>query len=245
MDDRPPVIYTRNLRKTYISEDVETPVLKGIDLQVDAGEFTSVVGASGSGKTTLLNIIGALDRPTSGLVLVNGMDISLLDDAGLARLRGETIGFIFQSHYLLDEFTVLENALMPILVRHEGVTDDELEWVKYILDRVGMSHRLDYLPKHLSGGEAQRVAIVRALANKPNLILADEPTGNLDSKTGQAVFEVMLELNDQIGTAFVLVTHDERLAHQARCQIHLLDGQISEDSCLTQRPKVRLVTHSH
>ncbi|HPP75665.1 MAG TPA: ABC transporter ATP-binding protein [Armatimonadota bacterium] len=240
MADTIPVIITKDLKKTYCNGPVETPVLKGINMQVDAGEFLSIVGPSGSGKTTLLNIIGALDRPTSGLVLVNGQDISSLDDSELAVLRGETIGFIFQSHYLLEEFNVLENVLMPITIRRGAATKAEEEWVKYILNRVGMSERLTYKPNQLSGGQAQRVAIVRALANKPKLILADEPTGNLDTKTGQAVFQVMLDLNAEVGTAFVLVTHDERLAQQAECTLHLVDGQVVDDTCKGERKPVRV-----
>jgi lipoprotein-releasing system ATP-binding protein len=223
-----PILETVDLVKTYGS-GVVTRALRGINLQVDAGEFVAIVGASGSGKSTLLNVIGALDKPTSGNVFIDGEDTSRLDEAGLAALRGDTIGFIFQFHYLLSEFSVLENALMPLAIRKGGPTADDLNWVKTLLARVGLKDRMDRRPGQLSGGQQQRAAIVRALANRPKLILADEPTGNLDSHNGARVFELLTELNSQLGTAFVLVTHDDRLAKQAQRIVAMEDGHIVAD----------------
>lgn len=221
------VIETRDLRKTYFGK-IEVPVLHGIDLQIRAGEFVAIVGQSGSGKSTLLNILGALDVPTSGLVLINGVDISTLSEDELAILRSDEIGFIFQFHYLLDEFTCLENALMPIVIRHGEARDDERERITRLLERVGLGHRLGNHPDEMSGGENQRCAIVRALANEPKIILADEPTGNLDSQSGQEVFELMREMNREVGVAFVMVTHDDRLAQAADRIMLIEDGLMRE-----------------
>jgi len=213
------------LAKSYGS-GVRTWALRGVDFRIDAGEFMAIVGASGSGKSTLLNLVGALDRPTSGRIFVNGTDTSTLDDVSLAALRGDTVGFIFQFHYLLSEFTVLENALMPQWIRKRGT---DTKWVKDLLGRVGLGDRLKSKPNELSGGQQQRVAVVRALANRPRLILADEPTGNLDSQNGALVFDLLTELNEELGTAFALVTHDDRMARRARRIVAMGDGQIVAD----------------
>jgi lipoprotein-releasing system ATP-binding protein len=183
-EETPPiVIATRGLRKTYFGK-IAVPVLHGIDLCIRAGEFVAIMGQSGSGKSTLLNILGALDVPTGGTVLINGVDISRLDDDALADIRSAGIGFIFQFHHLLDEYTCLENALLPLIIRYGSITEAECARVIYLLERIGLGHRLENHPEAMSGGENQRCAIVRALANAPRIVLADEPTGNLDSRSG-------------------------------------------------------------
>ncbi|MEN6356932.1 MAG: ABC transporter ATP-binding protein [Armatimonadota bacterium] len=222
------VVQTVDLVKIY-GDGVGTMALRGVNFRVEPGEFVAVVGASGSGKSTMLNMIGALDRPSSGHVIIDGCNTSTLDDEGLAALRGDTIGFIFQFHYLLNEFTVLENAMMPLSIRKGTPTKDELEWVKHLLARVGLAERMKCRPSQLSGGQQQRAAIVRALANRPKLILADEPTGNLDSQNGALVFDMLRDLNSQLGIAFMLVTHDDRLAQEAERIVMVEDGQIVAD----------------
>lgn len=223
-----PIIETVNISKIY-GNGVGTWALRGVNFRVEPGEFVAVVGASGSGKSTLLNVIGALDRPTSGHVCIGGCNTSQLGEEGLAALRGNTIGFIFQFHNLLNEFTVLENALMPLSIRRGGPSSDDTQWVKGLLARVGLKDRINHRPTQLSGGQQQRCAIVRALANRPRLILADEPTGNLDSRNGAAVFELLRELNRQLRTAFVLVTHDDRMAQEAERIVAMEDGHIVAD----------------
>jgi lipoprotein-releasing system ATP-binding protein len=221
------VIETRNLRKTYLGR-IAVPVLHGVDLQIRAGEFVAIVGQSGSGKTTLLNLLGALDSPTGGTVVVNGVDLGTLDEDGLADLRSDEIGFVFQFHYLLDEFTCLENALMPIVIRHGSVGPAQRERVVGVLRRVGLGDEFGKRPGEMSGGQNQRCAIVRALANEPKIILADEPTGNLDSRAGEDVFALMREMSREHGVAFVLITHDDRLAHVADRILLIEDGRVRE-----------------
>lgn len=228
MSNNPPVIELSDLSKGY-GDGVITWALHQVNLRVDSGEFVAVVGASGSGKSTLLNMVGALDRPTSGSIFIDGTDTSLLSDEGLAALRGDTIGFIFQFHYLLKEFSILENALMPLSIRKGGATSKDVRWVNYLLERVGLRHKTHCKPSQLSGGQQQRAAIVRALANRPKLILADEPTGNLDSHNGQMVFDLLTDINSQLGIAFVLVTHDNRLAHRAHRIVEMSDGEVISD----------------
>jgi ABC-type lipoprotein export system ATPase subunit len=203
-------------------------VLHGIDMTVRAGEFVAIIGQSGSGKSTLLNILGALDVPTGGRVLINGVDISTLTDDELADLRSETTGFIFQFHYLLDEFTCLENAMMPIIINRGEATQSERDRIIRLLERVNLGHRLDNHPDEMSGGENQRCAIVRALANRPRIVLADEPTGNLDSNSGAEVFALMREMNRETGVAFIMVTHDDRLAQAADRILMIQDGLMRE-----------------
>jgi lipoprotein-releasing system ATP-binding protein len=223
----PVVIEAHGLQKTYFGK-VAVPVLFGVDLCIRAGEFVAIMGQSGSGKSTLLNILGALDVLTGGTVLIHGVDIGTLDDDALAALRSEDIGFIFQFHHLLDEYTCLENALIPLIIRHGSVSEAERSRVVRLLERVGLGHRLENHPDAMSGGENQRCAIVRALANAPRIVLADEPTGNLDSRSGQAVFALMREMNREIGVAFVMVTHDDRLAQAADRIVLIEDGRIRE-----------------
>ena len=223
-----PILRTVDLAKSY-GGAVPTWGLRGVNLEILPREFVAIVGASGSGKSTMLNLIGALDRPTCGKVYIDGWDTSRLDEPALAALRGDTVGFIFQFHYLLNEFSVLENVLMPICARKGCARAEDLQWVKTLLERVGLADRLKSKPPQLSGGQQQRAAIVRALANRPKLILADEPTGNLDSRNGAMVFDLLTELNCQLGTAFVLVTHDDRLAKKADRIVAMEDGRIVAD----------------
>ncbi|GIV20645.1 MAG: ABC transporter ATP-binding protein [Armatimonadota bacterium] len=221
----------RHVDKIYLGA-VPTPALLDINLQVRRGEFLVVLGASGSGKTTLLNVIGLLDTPTSGQVWLAGRNAAELSEEERAALRSRYMGFVFQFHYLLPEFTVMENALLPCQIVSKAMVEQNRERVKDLLERVGLGDRLKYRPSQLSGGQQQRVAIVRALANNPELVLADEPTGNLDSKNGFAVFEMMRFMNRQTGTAFVVVTHDERLAQEADRVVVLEDGRIVKDETL-------------
>ncbi len=221
------VIETRGLEKTYLGK-VNIPVLHDINIQIREQEFVAIIGQSGSGKSTLLNILGALDVPTGGTVLVNGVDISTLDEDGLAILRSEEVGFIFQAHFLLNEFTCLENALMPITIRHGEADEEQTSRVLQLLERVGLGDQINKHPDEMSGGQNQRCAIVRSLANSPKIILADEPTGNLDRNSGEEVFALMREMNRESGVAFVMITHDDRLAQQADRILLIEDGGIIE-----------------
>lgn len=236
-ESAPVVLETRGLRKTYFGK-VSVPVLFGVDIQVRAEEFVAVIGQSGSGKSTLLNLLGALDTPTEGTVLINGTDISTLDDTEMARLRNDEIGFIFQFHYLLEEFTCLENALMPLTIRDGDVRDEDRERVIELLERVGLGTQLLKRPDEMSGGQNQRCAIVRALANTPKIVLADEPTGNLDSHSGDEVFKLMREMNHESGVAFVMITHDDRLAQEADRILLIEDGLVHEISKKEHRKRV-------
>jgi ABC-type lipoprotein export system ATPase subunit len=219
------IVETRGLQKTYAGR-VPVPVLFGIDMAVHEGEFVAVMGQSGSGKSTLLNILGCLDRATGGEVRIDGRDVARLTDDALAELRSARIGFVFQYHYLLDEFTCLENALMPILIRQGDVPQADRERVIGLLERVGLGHRLHQTPDAMSGGENQRCALVRALANQPRLLLADEPTGNLDSHSGQEVFALLREMNQETGVAVIMVTHDDRLARAADRILLIKNGRM-------------------
>jgi len=217
------------LKKTYFGvRPVE--VLHGIDFRVAAGEFVGVLGQSGSGKSTLLNCLGALDRPTEGEVRIDGLRLAELDEDELSDLRNSRVGFIFQFHYLLDEWTCLENAMMPVTISKGRPEEEDYERVMGLLERVGLGHRLSNRPPQLSGGEQQRTAVVRALANNPRLVLADEPTGNLDSKSGMEVFNLMHEMNHETGVALVMVSHDERLTRQADRVVRIEDGLLFEDA---------------
>jgi lipoprotein-releasing system ATP-binding protein len=210
--------------KVY-ADGVPVWALLDVDLAVSPGEFVVVVGPSGCGKTTLLNILGLLDTPTSGKVLLGGEDVSKLSDDARSRLRRDVVGFVFQNYFLLPDFNVLENALMPLRLRG-AVRPQERQRVLALLEQVGLADRLWAFPSQLSGGQQQRVALVRALANDPLLVLADEPTGNLDSKNGQAVYDLMRHLNRSTGKAFVLVTHDERFTVAADRVVRMADGRI-------------------
>ena len=203
----------------------ELPVLKGINMEIQRGEMIAIVGASGAGKSTLLHIIGTLDKPSSGTVTFNGQDLFRLSDAQQADFRNKRIGFVFQFHHLLPEFTALENAGMPALVQRRDIASVESD-AKALLTEVGLEKRLHHKPGELSGGEQQRVAIARALMQKPDLVLADEPTGNLDSHTGDALFGLMRDLNQARGITFVIVTHNDKLSAQADRIVYMQDGMI-------------------
>lgn len=213
--------------KTFGGE-VPTRVLFGVDLRVRQGEFLAIQGASGSGKSTLLNLLGLLDEPTAGVLRLGGRDTAGFTPRQRAEARRDYLGFVFQAHYLLPEFTVLENALMPTRIRGREAEKAARPRVESLLEQVGLADRLGYRPPQLSGGQQQRVAIVRALANEPVLVLADEPTGNLDSRTGRAAFELMRELTRSTGSSLVMVTHDEGLAGRADRVVFLVDGRVAE-----------------
>jgi lipoprotein-releasing system ATP-binding protein len=224
-----PIVQAIELRKTYnpgTSKEVE--VLHGVNMQAFAGEFVAIIGQSGSGKSTLLNILGALDTPTSGQVLIDGVGIATLSSDGLASLRGQKIGFVFQFHHLLEEFSCLENALMPVSIQKGAPGKDDIAYAKHLLARVGLSSQLNKRANQMSGGQQQRNAIVRALCNKPKLVLADEPTGNLDSHSGQEVFTLMREIARETRVAFLMVTHDDRLAAAADRILRIEDGLMTE-----------------
>ena len=216
--------------KSYGSGIVETEVLHGIDLDLRQGEFAALIGPSGSGKSTLLNLIGLLDQPSAGKLFIQGQDTALLNEAALTRLRGLSIGFVFQHHYLIAEFTALENVMMPLLVARGRPDEDMRRRAAELLDKVGLSKWADNRVTNISGGQQQRVAIARALAMNPPLVLADEPTGNLDTKSADGVFELMRQVNVANRTTFLIVTHDPRLAQRCDRIIELVDGKIVADS---------------
>ena len=214
-----------DLYKSYYDGLTELPVLKGVDLEVKKAEIVAIVGASGVGKSTLLHLLGGLDRPTGGTIFYGGEDIFALNDQELDRFRNEEIGFVFQFHHLLPEFTALENVAMPGLIAQQK-SDVAEERAKELLDYVGLGERLGHRPSELSGGERQRVAIARALVNQPKVVLADEPTGNLDQKTSEAVHDLLWTLNDQFNQTFIIVTHNQTLAQRADRLVQLVDGQV-------------------
>jgi lipoprotein-releasing system ATP-binding protein len=222
------VIETRGLVREFGTE-VKTRVLHGLDVVVHEGEFVALTGISGSGKSTLLYLLGALDRPTLGQVLIDGIDIGALDDDGRARLRGQKLGFVFQFHFLLPEFTVLENVMIPMLRRGERSRASATEQARAILETIGLGDLGERRPHQLSGGQQQRVAIARAVANDPRIVLADEPTGNLDSKNGRIVMDVFEKLVREQGLTIIMVTHERSFAARASRQIALRDGRIVDD----------------
>lgn len=220
-------IRVRELRKSFRMGGEDLHILKGVNLTVRRGEFVAIVGPSGAGKSTLLHIVGGLDRPEAGEVYYGGTEISRLHEGELAAFRNRTVGFVFQFHHLLPEFSALENAMMPALIGRQPLQSAE-EKAKGILQRVGLADRLQHRPGELSGGEQQRVAIARALVLNPNVLLADEPTGNLDSKTGEAIFELVRELNREAGLTVILVTHNEWFARRTDRVLRMADGQCWE-----------------
>ena len=225
----PPVIETQNLRKTYQQGGRPLEVLKGVDLEVSPGEFTAIMGPSGSGKSTLLNMIGALDRPTSGNVFINGVDLNHLNDNEVAGLRNREIGFIFQFFNLIPRMDAISNVELPMAISGKG-RGERRKRAEELLNLVGLGNRTDHKPSQLSGGEQQRVAIARSLANDPNLVLADELTGNLDSKTGEEVMHLLRMLNKEEGKTFVFITHDQEVGRRTDRIILFKDGLMMEEN---------------
>lgn len=220
------VLACRELYKIYLQGKVKVPVLFGVDLDVAAGETMAIVGASGSGKSTLLHLLGGLDEPTQGTVTIMGQDISEMSQLKLGVVRNAALGFVYQFHHLLPEFSALENVAMPLLIRRQNKIT-AYEHAAQILKDVGLDHRLTHTPAELSGGERQRTAVARAMVTRPACLLADEPTGNLDRHTAQGVFDLMLSLNKKYHTSLIIVTHDPDLAAKTGRTLHLVDGRLS------------------
>ncbi len=222
------IIELKNVHKIYELGKVKINAVAGISLKIRKGDFISIIGPSGSGKSTVMHLIGGLDLPSKGAVFINKKNTALMDDDKLAHLRGRTIGFIFQTFNLINTATAVENVMLPMTF--QGISEEEgrVKAIK-LLENLGLGHRLNHKPQELSGGEQQRIAISRALANDPNLILADEPTGNLDSNTGNKIINILKDLNDKKGKTLVIVTHDMAVAEQAKRIIKLKDGMIDEN----------------
>lgn len=223
------VLEAKNISKSFTDGKTTVEVIKNLSLEVKKGEFVSIVGSSGSGKSTLLHVLGGLDCPTAGQVFLNGTRFDNLGEAERGYLRNQHLGFVYQFHHLLPEFTALENVAMPLMLRAGTTYKQSKEQAEYLLNRVGLSHRMTHKPGELSGGERQRVALARALVAKPELMLADEPTGNLDRKTAVKIFELLSELRDEFNMAMLIVTHDEQLAQTADSILHMQDGVWIDD----------------
>ena len=221
------LIEVKKLKKSFTTDEVVTQVLHGVSFSILPGEFISIMGPSGSGKSTLMHILGFLDRATSGTYLFENENVTELDDLELARMRNEKIGFVFQSFNLLPRTSVLENVMLPLLYSRKKINDPE-KVARDVLERVGLSHRLDYYTNQISGGEKQRVAIARALVNEPSIIFADEPTGNLDSKSGLAVMKILQDLNEA-GNTIILVTHETFTSEHAKRILKIGDGELVDD----------------
>ena len=218
------VLEAKDIYKHFDDGKSRVDVIRGLSLQVQAGEFVAIVGASGSGKSTLLHVLGGLEQPSQGQVLLQGQRFDVLGEAERGFQRNQHLGFVYQFHHLLPEFTALENVAMPLMLRADTQYKSAKAQAEYLLDRVGLSHRMDHQPGELSGGERQRVALARALVTKPAVVLADEPTGNLDRKTASGIFELLTDLKKELNMAMLIVTHDEQLAKSADSILHMQDG---------------------
>jgi putative ABC transport system ATP-binding protein len=223
--EKKPIIEVQNVSKIYKMDEVDVVALDGVSLKICPGEFVSIMGPSGSGKTTLLDVLSVLMRPTHGKIIINGKDVSTLNDNELAVIRGKTIGFVFQTFNLIPKLSALENVMMPMWFRGVPLKERKAR-AEEVLREVGLEDRMTHKPSELSGGERQRVAIARALANEPEVIVADEPTGNLDSKAGKQVLEILKELNEKQGKTILMVTHDKNIGNLAKRRIKLFDGKI-------------------
>lgn len=227
------LIELKNIHKTYVMGDIKLPVLKGITLSVEKGDMVALTGASGSGKSTLMNILGCLDRPTSGEYWLDGEEISKLSNDGRADVRNRKIGFVFQNFNLLPRTSALENVIMPLGYTASHLSEKQMvERGKLMLERVGLADRMDHEPSRLSGGQQQRVAIARALVNNPRILFADEPTGNLDTKMSDEILRIFNEINASEGVTIVLVTHEMDVANSAKRIVRLVDGEISDDTVI-------------
>lgn len=222
------IVSAQNVSKIYQMDNVHVVALDGVSFSIEEGEFVAIMGPSGSGKSTLMNLIGCLDKPTSGMISINGTDISRLGDRQLARLRGAQIGFVFQTFNLIPRVDALANVMLPMTFAGKIPPKERRRRAQELLESVGLGQRLHHLPSELSGGERQRVAIARALANDPKILLADEPTGNLDTKTGKTILDLFVELH-RAGRTIIVVTHDAAVASYARRALRLLDGKIVGD----------------
>ncbi len=221
----PIILQCSNLSKRFQQGELDVEVLKDVNLQVRTGQRLAIMGASGSGKTTLLHLLAGLEKPTAGEVVLDGVNLNSVRESRLGQLRNRSLGFIFQFHHLLGEFTVLENVAMPLLIAGMPVKTAQ-DKATGLLQRVGLGHRIAHKPGEISGGERQRAAVARALINRPKCVLADEPTGNLDSHTAEQVYELMLELNQELKVSFLVVTHDARLASRMDTILHMEDGKV-------------------
>ncbi len=219
------ILECKGLTKRYQQGELDVEVLKGVDLSIEAGSRVAIMGASGSGKSTLLHLLGGLEKPTTGEVILDQVNLNNINGSKLAKLRNRSLGFIYQFHHLLGEFTLLENVAMPLLIANQSIKEARQQ-ANELLDRVGLSNRVQHKPGELSGGERQRAAIARALINHPNCVLADEPTGNLDSKTAENIYQLMQELNQELQVSFLIVTHDIALANRMDTVLQMEDGLI-------------------
>ena len=229
MNNKDIVIWTQDLHKIYKMGTNEVHALRGVSLRINKGEIVAIMGPSGSGKSTLMNIIGCLDQPTYGVYSLAGKDVSKMSDDELAIVRNRSVGFIFQNFNLLPRTSALDNVVLPLIYAGTPVRDRRRR-AREVLDAVGLADRMDHTPNELSGGQQQRVAVARALVNQPSIILADEPTGNLDSKSGKEVMDILHKLNQDTGITVILVTHDQRISEYAQRSVHLFDGKVTNES---------------